>query len=98
MFTVTLFFPRFTLKKYVLTSLVKGKFFREGSPPCGFSTFMTSAPKSARSMVQNGPARAQVISNTLTPFKGPGIKLLSIADFEYYPIRLRIANKLPRRK
>src|SRR3972149_8322340 len=72
-FTVTLFFPRFTLKKYELTSLTKGKFFREVSPPSGFSTLITSAPKSERSIVQNGPAKAQVISRTLTFSKGPAI-------------------------
>src|SRR3972149_10964371 len=53
---------------------MKGKLFREGSPPSGFSTLITSAPRSARSMVQNGPAKAQVISRTRTPSKGPGIE------------------------
>src|SRR5215203_5628814 len=43
---------------------------RMGSPLPGGSTFMTSAPKSARSWPQNGPARRLPISTTRTPSRG----------------------------
>src|ERR687894_1993860 len=43
---------------------------RMGSPLPGGSTFMTSAPKSARSWPQNGPASRLPISTTLTPSSG----------------------------
>src|ERR671921_387145 len=41
-----------------------------GSPLPGGSTFMTSAPKSARSWPQNGPASRLPISTTRTPSRG----------------------------
>src|SRR5580704_7997911 len=40
---------------------------RVSSPPSGNSTFTTSAPRSARSIVQNGPARLRVRSTTRMP-------------------------------
>src|SRR5215213_7453164 len=43
---------------------------RIGSPLPGASTLMTSAPKSARSWPQNGPARRLPISTTRTPSRG----------------------------
>src|SRR5215218_4306987 len=43
---------------------------RMGSPLPGGSTFMTSAPKSARSWPQNGPASRLPISTTRTPSRG----------------------------
>src|SRR5919112_4617970 len=45
---------------------------RMGSPLPGGSSFMTSAPKSARSWPQNGPARRLPISTTRTPSRGRG--------------------------
>src|SRR3546814_16499094 len=44
---------------------------RELSPLPGRSSFTTSAPMSARIMVQNGPAMCSVMSSTLTPASGP---------------------------
>src|SRR5215210_232548 len=46
---------------------------RMGSPLSGGSSFMTSAPKSARSWPQNGPARRLPISTTRTPSRGRGL-------------------------
>src|SRR5215210_5156400 len=43
---------------------------RMGSPLPGGSSFMTSAPKSARSWAQKGPARRLPISTTRTPSRG----------------------------
>ncbi len=43
---------------------------RVSSPPFGFSTLITSAPMSASSIVQNGPAIICVKSSTLTPSRG----------------------------
>src|SRR5215210_9063476 len=45
---------------------------RMGSPLPGGSSFMTSAPKSARSWPQKGPARRLPISTTRTPSRGRG--------------------------
>src|SRR5215211_2248948 len=45
---------------------------RMGSPLPGGSTLMTSAPKSARSWPQNGPASKLPISTTRTPSRGRG--------------------------
>src|SRR5262249_20360411 len=44
---------------------------RDESPLPGRSIFSTSAPMSARIMVQNGPAMCSVRSRTLTPASGP---------------------------
>src|SRR5215510_7430403 len=44
---------------------------RDESPLPGRSTFSTSAPMSARIMVQNGPAMCSVRSRTLSPASGP---------------------------
>src|ERR1700722_11291985 len=41
------------------------------SPPAGSSTLITSAPSAARTSVQNGPARARVMSMTRRPASGP---------------------------
>src|ERR671921_1470893 len=45
---------------------------RMGSPLPGGSSFITSAPKSARSWPQNGPASKLPISTTRTPSRGRG--------------------------
>ena len=44
---------------------------RVKSPPSGFSTFITSAPWSARIMVESGPDMTLVISIILKPARGP---------------------------
>src|SRR5216683_2683605 len=44
---------------------------REESPAPGRSSLITSAPMSARIMVQNGPAMCSVMSSTFTPSSGP---------------------------
>ena len=49
------------------SSRTNGPMRRAGSPPPGRSTFRTSAPKSARSLVQYGPATWWVKSSTRTP-------------------------------
>ena len=48
-----------------------GPMNRESSPD-GFSTLMTSAPMSASSSVQKGPAITWVASSTVTPSSGMG--------------------------
>src|SRR5215475_13734627 len=45
---------------------------RTGSPSPGGSILITSAPMSASSMLQNGPARIRVRSTTRTPESGKG--------------------------
>src|SRR4029450_13796041 len=45
---------------------------RVSSPPCGFSTLMTFAPRSPSIIAACGPARARVRSMTLRPARGPG--------------------------
>src|SRR5215211_4400661 len=50
---------------------------RIGSPLPGGSSFITSAPKSARSWPQKGPARRLPISTTRTPSRGRGPLTLS---------------------
>src|ERR1700722_1687197 len=55
----------------MLRSPLNGPKLRASSPPAGFSIFMTSAPRSARSAVQNGPARTRVRSTIFTPWSGP---------------------------
>src|SRR5215210_1188022 len=50
---------------------------RMGSPLPGGSNFMTSAPKSARSWPQKGPASRLPISTTRTPSRGRGPLALS---------------------
>src|SRR5687768_8935982 len=47
-----------------------GGHWRIESPPCGFSTLTTSAPMSASSMPQKGPAATAQNSMTLTPDRG----------------------------
>src|SRR5580765_1197423 len=44
---------------------------REESPALGRSSLITSAPMSARIMVQKGPAMCSVMSRTFTPSSGP---------------------------
>src|SRR5262245_36251708 len=45
---------------------------RPASPPCGFSTFTTSAPSQASASVQDGPASNWVRSRTRTPARKEG--------------------------
>ncbi len=48
-----------------------GPHWRVSSPVTGLSTFITSAPKSARIWVHQGPAITLDKSSTRIPFKGP---------------------------
>src|ERR1044071_2840925 len=52
---------------------------RSGSPSPGGSTLITSAPKSASVLPQNGPAISVPSSRTLMPFRGP-ISLLPLEE------------------
>src|SRR6202035_2439871 len=54
---------------------------RSGSPTPGVSTLITSAPISARIIVQNGPARMRVRSTTRIPESGTPIPLFRAAKF-----------------
>ncbi len=58
---------RFTARNPELSPSMNGAALRVKSPPFGFSTLMTSAPRSARSIPQNGPAMKFVSSSTRTP-------------------------------
>ncbi len=58
---------RFTARKPALSPSMNGAAFRVKSPPFGFSTLMTSAPRSASSIPQNGPAMKFVSSRTRIP-------------------------------
>src|SRR6266511_2757917 len=60
---------RFTSRKYVLAPSTNGPNVRASSPRGG-STLITSAPRSASNMPQNGPARTLPSSSTRTPTKG----------------------------
>src|SRR5688572_19779333 len=51
-----------------------GGHWRIESPPCGFSTLITSAPMSASSMPQKGPAATAQNSITRTPESGNCMK------------------------
>jgi hypothetical protein len=62
---------------------MKGPNARESSPKVGLSTFITSAPKSARIIVAKGPAKTRVKSRTRIPVKGPLIYLPSILLIAY---------------
>ena len=44
--------------------------WRSGSPVPGCSILITSAPKSARMVAQNGAARKVAMSSTRTPLRG----------------------------
>ena len=67
-----LFLLRLMPRKAADSPLMKGGPMRRESSPPGFSTLMTSAPMSARSMVQKGPAMTCVQSRTVTPSSGMG--------------------------
>ena len=80
-------FPRVMLMKYVLNAcssvsapsgVRNGPFPRAGSPVSGCSTLITSAPRSAMSIVENGPARMRVRSMTRMPSSGPGMGQLLV--------------------
>src|SRR5690242_545131 len=49
-----------------------GAMRRESSPPRGFSILITSAPRSASNIAQNGPAMICVKSNTRIPSRAAG--------------------------
>src|SRR5687767_698333 len=53
--------------------------FRNGSPVCGGSILITSAPNSASRRAQNGPAISVPNSITLTPCRGPRFASLMTA-------------------
>ncbi len=65
------FFPRFGLKKNVEIPSWYGPKPRSFSCVSGYSTFTTSAPRSANCIVANGPASAQVKSRMRMPSRGP---------------------------
>src|SRR5262249_35273797 len=73
---------------------------RDESPLPGRSTFSTSAPMSARIIVQNGPAMCSVRSRTLTPASGPppesgtGISRPSVGNHRVGQIRIDGAPSL----
>ena len=48
---------------------------RQRSPPLGGSTLITSAPKSASSIVHNGPGYMVLRSSIRTPFSGSSIQI-----------------------
>src|SRR5215469_14476161 len=67
-------------RKYVDTpSLVGGTQRRVSSPP-GLSTLITSAPRSASSMVQYGPASTREKSATSSPDKGPAAGWVMVGE------------------
>src|SRR3990170_2148962 len=68
--SVRLFLPRLTAMKYVASPPAKGGQPRVSSPLPGSSTLMTSAPMSASSMEQKGPASTRVRSTTRIPASG----------------------------
>src|SRR4051812_36817040 len=47
--------------------------WRNGSPPAGGSTLITSAPKSPNVFAANGPAMSWPSSSTFRPARGPGM-------------------------
>src|SRR5215472_6097842 len=60
-------------RKYVETpSSVTGGTQERVSSPAGLSTLITSAPRSASSIVQYGPASTREKSATSSPDSGPG--------------------------
>src|SRR5512138_203475 len=63
-------FPRFSAWYASDCSPRSGGSQRSQSPPRGSSTFTTSAPRSARIHVANGPGRSRVRSRTRTPASG----------------------------
>ena len=56
-------------------SLDEGGEPRVSSPPCGFSTLMTRAPRSPSIIAACGPARARVRSTTTMPSSAPAAEL-----------------------
>lgn len=85
--TVTDFLLRLTQRKYAdsgCSASDASKFAAHGgphalvsSPFLGFSTLITSAPRSPRSIVQYGPASTRVKSRTRMPCSGPVETLVS---------------------
>src|SRR5471030_1312981 len=67
--------------------------WRTGSPSPGVSTLMTSAPMSASSIEQNGPARMRVRSTTRIPVSG---KLSSCALMRVSMPARSCARRCPR--
>src|SRR5579859_950536 len=63
---------RLTARKYVATPSLVGGTQRRVSSPSGLSTLITSAPRSASSIVQYGPASTREKSATMRPDSGPG--------------------------
>src|SRR5690606_31169928 len=71
--------PRFSEAKFSEKPPRIGGHWRSASPPGG-STLMTSAPKSASSIAQNGPAATWQNSTTRTPASGRGSAPESVAS------------------
>ena len=71
-FSTTDFLFRLNWAKYQLSPLTMAPCWRTGSPR-GPSILITSAPRSARSWVQKGPARIRVRSITRRPLSGTEI-------------------------
>src|SRR5438270_7797213 len=53
-----------------------GAVWRTMSPPAGFSTLITSAPRSASCIPQKGPAMKLPTSSTRTPSNGGGLGMV----------------------
>src|SRR5262245_6492195 len=82
---------RLTAMKAADSPFTAGRFMRRvSSPPGTRSTLITSAPRSASSMPQVGPAMICANSRTLTPASGPGITQLS----DFARRRLRRAGQI----
>src|SRR3546814_8118969 len=73
MSTHTLFLPRFICSNIALMPLYTGYLARIGSLPTD-SIRITSAPRSARIWLQNGPAIMEDISTIRMPAQGPTIE------------------------
>src|SRR6266568_3898071 len=74
-----------------MPSLVSGGVQRLVSSPAGLSTLITSAPRSASSIVQYGPARTLEKSATTSPDSGPGTAWLMVSRC----LSVRLADTRP---
>jgi len=96
-FKVRLFLFRLRSRKRMPQPLMEGFSWRNQSPPSGFSTLITSAPKSARRWVQYGPGRVTVKSRTRKPFKADIVySLLFTAELAKKKIETRSTNPAKR--
>ena len=77
--SVTDFLPRLNSWKFSASPWRKsGPIRRASSPPSGFSTLMTSAPRSAKIAPAKGPASTWPSSTTRTPDNTPIIAIQSL--------------------